>query len=615
MEPLAESVEHGESSSERAGRIFRMAIATALLGVGTGFIGIFIALLIRHVQVIGLGDAHGGFLEIATHAPPWRRFLSVTLGGCFGAVAWYWLRGVEPGIVSVEDSLKGKRMPPLVTLVNGVIQDIVVALGGSFGREAAPREIAAMWGNVLGDGIGVTKEQRKVLVACGTGAGLAAVYSVPISGVLYTIEHVLNWDTSPSAVLPAIVTSGVATVVASVAVDTDGLYAMPLYSYDWPSRAMLLWAALIGPLAGISAVIFRRLVKAFEHMKPVARLPVLYKNAVPGTNARLLVLEETGPVRREAVVTSKSVDGVTVRFAGLESDEKTYDKPEWIAAKPEGLRDWKILIVMPTTFVILGILAHDFPTLLGNGRALAEVAIHRQRTFGVFVILLILKALMTASSIGSGAAGGTLTPSVAIGATLGAIAGETFQYFCPAWAPLDDAPMAVVAAAAFLGVAMRSPVTSVWLLIEFSAQGVMMADILLMFRGDFSGILRSKLGIGMLLPTAISVALATATVTACTTLWEYIERTYPMPEWNAPSPYLSLSPMAGGPGALGSLSESCTVCTDIHPDASRAARRRSSLSETASLLRSRTISHDLDLRDSRPLSMSKGIRDYVCSRW
>jgi len=40
-------------------------------------------------------------------------------------------------------------------------QDIVVALGGSFGREAAPREIAAMWGGWVGDAFRVSPEQRK----------------------------------------------------------------------------------------------------------------------------------------------------------------------------------------------------------------------------------------------------------------------------------------------------------------------------------------------------------------------------------------------------------------------------------------------------------------------
>lgn len=52
-------------------------------------------------------------------------------------------------------------MPPIATLLNSVVQDVVVALGGSFGREAAPREIAAMWGGCVSDLLAVSKEQRK----------------------------------------------------------------------------------------------------------------------------------------------------------------------------------------------------------------------------------------------------------------------------------------------------------------------------------------------------------------------------------------------------------------------------------------------------------------------
>ena len=43
----------------------------------------------------------------------------------------------------------------------------MVALGGSFGREAAPREIAAMWGGWVGDAFRVSPEQRKAAAGCG----------------------------------------------------------------------------------------------------------------------------------------------------------------------------------------------------------------------------------------------------------------------------------------------------------------------------------------------------------------------------------------------------------------------------------------------------------------
>jgi len=55
---------------------------------------------------------------------------------------------------------------------------------------------------------------------------------------------------------------------------------------------------------------------------------------------------------------------------------------------------------------------------------------------------------------------------------------------------------------------MNSPVTSVWLLMEFSAQGIDRADLLLLLQGDASGIVRSKLAAGMLLPICLAVLTA-----------------------------------------------------------------------------------------------------------
>merc|ERR1712125_64058 len=173
----------------------------------------------------------------------------------------YWLRGMDTIFVQVESCLKGEKMPVCMTVANGAIQGIAVALGGSFGREAAPREIAAMWGSVIADTLKVSEQERKILVACGCGAGLAAVYSVPISGIIYTLEHVLCWEVGPEAVLSAVLTSCIATYVSSCAVETHGLYHVPRYDKDGPTSPFLLWAVVIGPIVGIAAALFTKLIQ------------------------------------------------------------------------------------------------------------------------------------------------------------------------------------------------------------------------------------------------------------------------------------------------------------------------------------------------------------------
>ena len=74
----------------------------------------------------------------------------------------------------------------------------------------------------------------------------------------------------------------------------------------------------------------------------------------------------------------------------------------------------------------------------------------------------------TLATIGSGAAGGTLTPSLAIGAALGGCLGGAWSML---WPGTPIAAFAFVAAAAFLASSMRAPLTALILLIEFTNQG------------------------------------------------------------------------------------------------------------------------------------------------
>ena len=52
--------------------------------------------------------------------------------------------------------------------------------GASVGKEGAPREVGALLAGRLAKGFSLALKERKVLIACGAGAGLAAVYQVPL---------------------------------------------------------------------------------------------------------------------------------------------------------------------------------------------------------------------------------------------------------------------------------------------------------------------------------------------------------------------------------------------------------------------------------------------------
>ncbi len=97
-------------------------------------------------------------------------------------------------------------------LGTSVISEVVIGMGASIGREAAPKLLGGASGSVLAGWGGLSAQQRRLLVACG-GTGLAAVYNVPLAGALFTAEILIGSITLP-VMLPAIACSWIATATA-----------------------------------------------------------------------------------------------------------------------------------------------------------------------------------------------------------------------------------------------------------------------------------------------------------------------------------------------------------------------------------------------------------------
>ncbi len=148
---------------------------------------------------------------------------------------------------------------------------MIVGMGASLGREGAPQLTGAAVATVLSEWAKLPTWQRRLLVACGAGAGMAAVYNVPLGGALFAVEVLLGTLTLP-VVLPAVAMSAIATVVAWVAVPDRATYLVPVFG---ASASQVVWALIIGPLAGLVAVGWVRAIAAVNRLKPRRRGRVL----------------------------------------------------------------------------------------------------------------------------------------------------------------------------------------------------------------------------------------------------------------------------------------------------------------------------------------------------
>ncbi len=372
----------------------RLTVVTVLVGVGSGVAGIAVTLLLRVTQHLAFGYSDGTFLEGVLGAEPWRRVVALAAAGVIGGVGWWALRRWGRAVVPVADVVDGARMPGLPALIHAALQIVIVGLGASIGRELAPRELGALFGSWLSDRAGLSPRDRRVLVAAGAGAGLAAVYNVPLGGAIFTLE-VLLLDLSIASVIVALATSAVATFVARIVVPNEPLYALPPLPV---TPSLIVWACLAGPVLGLAGAGFVRAVEVARDHRP------------------------TG---------------------------------------------WRLVVVMPLVFTGIGAVALVFPQLLGNGRALGQVAFDVALPTATIALLAVLKAVVTLATIGSGASGGSLTPSLAIGAALGMVGGAVWGHV---WPGTPVAAFVLVAAAAFLAASLRAPITALVLVFEFTNQ-------------------------------------------------------------------------------------------------------------------------------------------------
>jgi chloride channel protein, CIC family len=247
-------------------RLSFWAVAVAV-GVIAGLGGAALLELLKGVEHLAWSFEHGTFLGAVKRASAFRIVLVLFLAGVLtgiGALMIRRLPGFGGGEVSEALWLRDGHLSLLQSLSRGVLSIVTVAMGSSLGREAAPQLAGAAAASRLCDAIAVPRWQRRLLVACGAGAGMAAVYNVPLGGALFALEVLLGTITLP-LVLPALLTTGVATLVAWIALPNRPVYVIPGYHISAP---LVVWAVLVGPLAGLLAVGWVRLIARVHELRP-----------------------------------------------------------------------------------------------------------------------------------------------------------------------------------------------------------------------------------------------------------------------------------------------------------------------------------------------------------
>ncbi|CRZ18206.1 chloride channel protein [Mycolicibacterium neworleansense] len=249
-----------------------------VVGLLAGLAGMATTVLLHFVEHLTYAYTFGSLLDGVTGSSPVRRAVGPMIGGALAGFGWWLLRRhyAVPGLAStIADHRPIPRVP---MTIDAALQIVVVGSGASLGREGAPRQVAAVLGDAGTSQWALTPRDREILLACAAGAGLGAVYSVPVGGALFAIRIMMHtWH--PRAVGAALITSALAVAVAAPVTHVRA----PL---DWPdpSLSYLLtgFALVLAPLALAVGMAFNRIMARARASAPVTSWTIIPGIAAAG---------------------------------------------------------------------------------------------------------------------------------------------------------------------------------------------------------------------------------------------------------------------------------------------------------------------------------------------
>jgi len=262
---------------------------------------------------------------------------------------------------------------PVVAVIKSLASALSIGSGGSIGREGPIIQIGSSFGSTMGQLIHMPPWQRITLIAAGAGAGIAATFNTPIGGVLFAVEIMLH-EVSARTLIPLAISTATATYVGRLSFGPYPSFVIPALETPYfhvDNPWLLLSFVGLGILLGIVSAGYIKSIYAFEDF---------FEKRVRGNY-------------------------YTRHMTGM-------------------------LLVGIIMYLLMVKWGHYYIEGVGYS-TIQDVLTGALSAFHVLLLLFVLKLLVTSLTLGSGASGGIFSPSLFMGATLGAAYGLLLNWCFP----------------------------------------------------------------------------------------------------------------------------------------------------------------------------------------
>lgn len=293
-----------------------------------------------------------------------------------------------------------------------ITSGFTVAFGGSAGLESPIVSTGAAIGSNYARRYKLSYKERTLLLAAGAAGGIAGAFNAPIAGLLFALE-VLLVDITITAFIPLLIAAASGALISKVILQEHILLSFrliqPFNYYNLP------YYIILGVLAGFTSLYYVNLFDKTETL--IKKIKARYKRWLIGSACLVLLL---------------------AFFPALFGEG--YDSIKSLANQDaEGIFKESLLV----------------PFLRNKWMALLFL-----------VITLLLKALATGITLGSGGNGGNFAPSLFVGALLG----YTFSYLLIliGFHKIPVSNLTIVAMAGILTGVFHAPLTGIFLIAEIT---------------------------------------------------------------------------------------------------------------------------------------------------
>ena len=268
---LSQTLDNQNINVKAANDKKRIVFISALaVSVGV-LISVIAKLLVNLINLITNISFHGDFSTAyespaTNHLGLWVIIIPALGGVVVGLMALYGSKAIRGhGIPEAMEQIltNQSKIRPSITYLKPLSSAVSIGTGGPFGAEGPIIATGGALGSTIGQLLRISHYERKILLAAGATAGMAAIFGSPIAAIFLAIELLL-FEFSPKSIIPVALACITGAAGHHLFFEAGPVFPMPAVST--PSNSALASYSVIGIIIGFIAAAVTKIVYYVEDL-------------------------------------------------------------------------------------------------------------------------------------------------------------------------------------------------------------------------------------------------------------------------------------------------------------------------------------------------------------